>query len=260
MRISSVYNTQGVPVVADGTKLHVSGQQFAANSTITFLLNNVPLDETQETQSDGSGNVTTDLAVTSAWKLGRGTLTAHDTSNVKTTSATEIDVVQQGRSGTPGPNGSPADNANFTIRLDLSGVPGYESSAPDSLTVTGHPDPAGGTVCAARDNGAPVSNSGSSYNLTGTYGCSGTYKDGEISYTEAMETATVVFSDGISCTLNAPQPQFLQITGTYTDQQEFSGNIVFYSIDVSMFTCSPAGSTGWFVGTTGNWTGTVSKS
>jgi hypothetical protein len=261
MVITSGYNTQGLPVAADGTKLHVSAQNFAANSPITFLLDNTPLNETQQTQSDSNGNVTTDLTVTPAWGVGQHTLTAHDANNT-TTSATEIEIVQPGQSHTPGPHGAPADDANFTIQLEIQvrNSYGYSFSYPYTLIVTGHPDPAGGTVCSSRDSGTSDTQQDTQGHITGTYSCSGTYKGGNVSYTEAVKTQTLTFSDGQTCTLRSPQQPYLEITGSYTNQDNFSGTVTQHAVDESMYTCTPADATGFIIAHTGTWTGTVSQS
>jgi hypothetical protein len=261
MVITSVYNTQGPPIAADGTKLHVKGQQFAANSTITFLLNNIPLNETQKVQSDGNGNVTTDLTVTSAWKLGRDTLTAYDTTNSISTSATEIQIVQPGQSHTPGPHGAPADDASFTIQLEIQVRNSYGNSFsyPYTLIVAGHPDPAGGTVCSSRDNGTSDTQPDTEGQITGTYSCSGTYKGGNVSYTEAVNTQKLTFTTGETCTLRSPQQPYLEITGSYTNQDNFSGTAIQHAVDSSMYTCTPADTTGFIIAHTGTWTGTVNQ-
>ena len=268
MKVASKYNAQGKPIAANGTTLHVSGQQFAANSPITFLLDNKPLNETQRTQSDGNGNVTTDLAVTSAWNVGRHTLTAHDANNT-TTSAIAINIVQPGQDSTPGPNGAPSDDASFTIQLNVQATNdnGQSYSYTYKLIITGHPDPTGGTVCASEDNGTPISdrgifynNTNVTYNRTRTYSCSGTYKGGTVSYSQTLQTETTTASNGENCHLNSPQQLYLHITGSYTDQHNFSGSAVYTPMASSAYTCTPAGSTYWNLGSKGNWTGTVSQS
>jgi hypothetical protein len=243
----------------------VSGQNFTANSPITFLLDNTVLNTTQQAQSDANGNVTTDLAITSAWNFGLHTLTARDASNNTTQSGKQINIVQPGQSHTPGPYGAPPDDASFTIRFTTQGTrytndPAFPYTY--TLTITGHPDPDGGTICASRANGAPVSQQGYntvSYTITSTYTCSGTYKGGVLSYSETLQTQTMAFSNGETCTLNRPQQPFLQITGSYTDQHIFSGKVTENSIDQSQYNCTPAGDTGWWTGDTGRWTGTVGQ-
>ncbi|MBV9227665.1 MAG: hypothetical protein JOZ18_00025 [Chloroflexi bacterium] len=266
MSVVSGYNAQGLPVAADGTTLHVHGQKFAANSPITFQLDTTPL-KTQQTQSDGNGNVTANLAVTSAWRIGRHTLTARDASNT-TTSGIEIEIVRPGQSNTPGPNGAPADDASFTIQLTVQGTTfTNDPLLPHTYTlkITGHPDPAGGTVCASRDDGTPTTdqadttNNNGTYTQTATYSCSGTYKGGMVSYAETLKTQTVNFSStGSTCNLSSPQP-ILQITGSYTNEHNFSGSATELSIDTSMYACNPTDSWTSNTGDTGSWTGTVSQ-
>jgi hypothetical protein len=266
MSVGSAYNAPGGPVGAAGTTLHVHGQGFAANSPITFQLDSASLN-TPQMQSDGNGNLTTDLAVTSAWSIGRHTLTAHDTNNAAT-KGVEIEIVQPGQSNTPGPNGAPADDASFTIQLNIQGTAFTNDPFlpnPYTLIVTRHPDPEGGTVCASRDDGTSTSGQGDNvsnngtYTQTATYSCSGTYKGGKVSYSEILQTHTMTFSSGSTCNLSSPQP-LLQITGSYTNEHNFSGSVTEFSIDSSLYACTPAGSSGWNVGETGTWNGTVSQS
>lgn len=266
MSVGSPYNAQGMPVGASGTTLQVQGQGFSANSPIKFQLDSAPL-QTQQTQSDSNGNVTVELAVTSAWGIGRHTLAAIDGSNVAT-KGIEIEIVQPGQSNTPGPNGAPSNDASFTIQLTIQGRSFTED--PDlpqtyTLIVTGHPDPEGGTVCASRDGGTPITAPGTSvnsdvtYTKIATYSCSGTYKDGMISYAETIQTQTVNYSDGFSCSLTRPQP-LLQITGSYTNDHNFSGSVTEIAFnDPSLYTCNTAGSA-FNAADSGTWTGTVSQS
>jgi len=261
--VGSPYSAQGMPVGADGTTLHIHGQGFAANSPITFQLDSASLN-IQPTQSDGNGNLTTDLAVTSAWSVGRHTSTAHDTSN-NAAKGIEIEVVQPGQSNTPGPNGAPADDASFTIQLNIQGTTFANDPFlpnPYTLIVTGHPDPEGGTVCASRDDGTSSPGQGEvnmPYTQTATYSCSGTYKGGQVSYSETVQTQTLNFSSGETCNLSSPQP-ILQITGSYTNEHNFSGNVTELAIDSSMYSCNPAGSSAWNYSDSGTWTSTVSQS
>ena len=239
LNVVSMYNAKGEPIGANGTTLHVSGQKFAANSAITFLFDNTPLNVNQHTQSDANGNVTTNLTVTSAWRLGQHTLTARDANNNTTQIGTKIDIVQPGESHTPGPNGAPPDDASFTILLNVQATLdtyGTPYTYTYKLIITGHPDPAGGTVCSDGDDGTSVSDQFADYitknatdNRTRSFSCSGTYKGGIISYEETLKTETVTSSDGEHCTLNHPEAH-LKITGSYTAQHNFSGQSGYISI------------------------------
>jgi hypothetical protein len=268
MSVSSIYNAQGRPIAAGGTTLHVNGQKFAANSPITFLLDNTPLNGNKQTQSDASGNVAADLTVTSAWSVGRHKLAAHDASNISTTSAIEIDIVRPGQSHTPGPNGAPPDDASFTIHLNIQATMdtyGTTDTYAYTLIITGHPDPEGGTVCSPMDDGKPITSKSTDLLNKGTntrtrsYSCSGTYKGGVVSYAQTLKTETVISSNGSACTLNNPEVH-LKITGSYTDQHNFSGHSGYISLPTSAYTCTPASYTYREFGDTGTWTGTVSES
>jgi hypothetical protein len=172
-------------------------------------------------------------------------------------------LIHPGQSHTPGPNGAPPDDANFTIQLNIQArdnITYISYTYMYTLVITGHPDSTAGTVCAPRDNGTPVSGHnfyGGQDNATSTYACNGIYKGGTVSYSETLKTQTFT-TGGLTCTLNSPQQSFLQITGSYTDQHNFSGNATELTIDSSMYTCNQALSAALEPGSSGTWTGTVS--
>jgi hypothetical protein len=267
MDLTSAYTLQGKPVGANGTIFHIRGQKFATNSAITFLLDNKPIKTQQQVQSDGNGEIATDLTVTSSWSIGRHMVKARDANNDVTNIGTVVNIVQPGQAHTPGPNRAPADDTSFTIQLNVQALQDADNTATNytyTLIVTGHPDPQGGSVCSPGDNGQPSSdtytdNNDVTYNRTFTYSCTGTYKGGVISYSETLKTEMVTSSDGDSCQLNAPQPN-LQITGSYTNQHTFSGKATLVTTPESAYTCTQAGGTYQESGNKGTWAGTVSIS
>ncbi len=264
MNVTSSYKVYGRLVGASSTMLHVSGQDFATNSAITFLLDNKPIKVGPKVQSDGNGNIDIDLPITVAWSIGQHTVKARDANNDVTNSGTVVTIVKPGQEGTPGPNGAPTDSASFTIQLTVQAHLETSNTVihyPYTLVVTGHPDPQGGTVCSPGDTGKASSDTYTDddsivYNRTFTYTCTGTYTGGTVSYTETLTTETVTSSDGDSCTLNSPQPN-LQISGSYTSQHVFSGKATFATTPDSAYTCSQVGGTYHESGNDGTWTGAV---
>jgi len=213
-----------------GTVLHVSGHQFSGTSIITFLLDGVPVPGNTSASSDADGNLKIDLTVTDGWALGSHILTAKDASNYATKSGVTLVIVPQGQAHTPGPNGAPPDDSSFTLNANLQvqdAVTGQQlGTVTDSLTISGKPDPAGGTVCQSVDDGQPHTSTGSTssgltYRETFVWSCSGSYKGGKLSYTEMATSDTVVFSNGVSC---VTQPYVYQhIEGTFSSRNTITG-------------------------------------
>jgi serine/threonine protein kinase len=77
------------------TVLHVSGQKFSSNSTITFLLDGAPAPGAQLAQSDGNGSFTANLTITDDWTFATHTLTAKDAKGYTTQNGVSITVVPQ---------------------------------------------------------------------------------------------------------------------------------------------------------------------
>ena len=75
------------------TVLHVSGQKFASNSTITFLLDGSPAPGAQLAQSDGTGSFLVDLTITDDWTFATHTLTAKDAKGDVTQNGVSITVI-----------------------------------------------------------------------------------------------------------------------------------------------------------------------
>ena len=254
---------------ATGTVLHISGQKFSASSPITFLLDGVPAPGNQSVNSDANGNIKVDLAITAGWLLGHHTLTARDTSNTTTKSGVEVVIVPQGEAHTPGPFGASPDDTSFRANADIHyNVQAKQLTLQETEVVTGHPDPNGGTVCQAEDDGQPHTYSGvtldtgSPYQQTATFSCTGTYKGGKLTLTETLLSDTVVFTSSnpsTTCTLNAPHVDE-QLSGGYTEQHQFSGTVTFPEIPTSAFPCNRPNSSFFYYGGQGTWTGQIAGS
>ncbi len=94
--VTSDYKVGSTPAGAVGTVFHVSGQQFSNSSNVTFLLDGTPISNPRIVQTDASGNIKTDLAVTEAWTAGQHTLTAKDAQNNVTKAGMNVVIVPQG--------------------------------------------------------------------------------------------------------------------------------------------------------------------
>ncbi|HEX6777156.1 MAG TPA: hypothetical protein VF099_03090, partial [Ktedonobacterales bacterium] len=240
---SSPNPTGGTPTGATGTTFHITGQKFSGSSAITFLLDGQAAPGAPTVQSDANGNVTANLTVTANWQTGNHTITAKDAGDYTTQAGQSITIVTQGEAGTPGPNGAPADCASFTLHVQVQradAVNGDQlNSFNDDLQITGQPDPAGGKVCTQDDDGQPKTSTGSDSNgnkYTETYvlQCSGSYKNGKLSYKETVTSDRIVFSDGFSCTANTPYT-LQQLDGTFSSSTAASGT---YSEDSTTYNCS----------------------
>ncbi len=260
--LSSPYHVGTLPAGAQGTTLHVIGAQFAASSSVRFLLDSHPLAGIT-TQSDSQGKIASDLPITAAWNLGRHTISAVDAANDMSRNAQPVIIVQPGEAGTPGPNGAPPDSASFHILATLQGkylASGQSFTQQVTLVVSGHPDPAGGSVCGANDSGRPRTLSGTTfdtntrYRETQTITCQGSYRTGKLDYTRIAQQDQIVFlSTGPATTCKAPGPYtLLHLTGSFTSGTLISGR--FSSPRVS-FTCDQAGAYFYVSDSQGTWSG-----
>jgi FHA domain len=242
--ITSDYKVGSIPAGTTGTVFHVSGKQFSNNSTITFLLDGTPVSGGRLVQSDANGNGKTDLTVTSDWAVGHHTLTARDAENHVTKAGSVVVIVPQGQAHTPGPNGAPPDDKSFAIKATTEAQDSVtgEKINPwnDTLTITGRPDPAGGSVSISNlDNGQPHTytgnlSDGTTYKDTFFFTGSGTYKGGKLSYIETVTSEKMVFSNGLTCKSNSPYV-YKHLEGTFSNQNAISGT---YSADAYSYSCS----------------------
>lgn len=228
LAVQSQYTQGSTPVGSAGTTFTVSGKRFALNSQVTLLLDGKPLTGAAIT-SNGHGVVQATVSVGTDWAQGSHTFTAKDAQGNTTESGAQVVIVAQGVAGTPGPKGAPADNASFTLNVSVSAkdTQGNDESYTQTLTITGQPDPAGGTVCSSRDDGQPHTyngslNQGGTYTETVVFSCKGTYKSGHLTYTETVVSDQYTLSDGGTCTLQRSYV-FGQFDGTFTDANTISG-------------------------------------
>ncbi len=258
--VTSKYLVGSTPAGAASTTLHVAGSQFAPHSAVSFLLDGQPEPGHQIFQSDGSGGLQGDLAVTTDWPIGQLKLAAKDASGNTTFQSKTIAVVTPGEANTPGPKGAPADDASFTLHLAVKSHDkdtGENSNGTYTLVVTGQPDPAGGTVCNPQyDTGKPQTEKGTAtnglrYTATYTVTCSGTYKGGKITYKQIWSDTKIIYANGVTCTV----PQFVnaELDGSFTSATAASGTL---SSDAPTVTCSNGGS-GTIKGVEGTWKGSI---
>lgn len=230
IQVKSDYTLGATPIGSTTTSFHVTGQQFSTNANITFLLDGQPAAGVKTFLSDGKGNVKADLTVTTDWTLGKHTLTARDDQGYTTKAGIAIEIVGQGLSGTPGPKGAPADNSSFDLSVTIVAkfFDGSTATFQRSLTIIGHPDPAGGDVCAESDHGQGITYTGTLDNSTETFvetmtlACHGTYKQGHLTYTETGITDKFVLGNGVHCA--SPHPYtYAAIDGTFTSPALING-------------------------------------
>ena len=149
INVSSDYKVAATPAGASGTILHVSGQQFSSNAAVTFLLDGIPVPGNGSAQSDANGIVRMDLTVTEGWVVGKHLLTARDANNFTTQAGVAVVIVPQGQAHTPGPNGAPADDLSFSLKVIIQrqiASTGEQLRAwNQTLIISSRPDPAGGT-------------------------------------------------------------------------------------------------------------------
>jgi hypothetical protein len=233
MTVTSTYQVGTTPAGSTNTSLHVSVHSFSGSSTITFLLDNAPIASTQHVSSDANGTIKADLLITTAWPLGTHMLTAKDASGYATKIGESVVIVPRGQAHTPGPNGAPTDDMSFTLKANVqaqdAGTGKQLGSDTETLTVTGKPDPSGGTVCQAADDGQPHTylgdvGNGITYRLTLVTTCSGTYKGGKLTYTETVTSQKEVYSDGTACQEHTPYV-IEHLEGTFTSQNTIGGTL-----------------------------------
>ena len=196
------------------------------------MLDGKPVPGASSTQSDDHGKVDTRFSVTGDWALGNHAVTAQDAQGDTTQQSQPVVIVHPGEAGTPGPNGAPADNANFSVNVSGSETTtdGQTYTFTKTLQVTGHPDPAGGTVCGVDDDGQPhtytdeqLTGTNLTITETITFSCTGSYKNGHLTYTETASSDKMVLSDGSVC-VSPGAYVYEQLDGTFSDQSTVSGS------------------------------------
>ncbi len=263
--ITSNYMVGTVPAGSTTTTFHILGHKFSGSEMITFLLDGAPAPGSQAVRSDKDGNVVTDLTVNDSWSLGDHLVTAKDTDGYTTKVSTKLTIVTQGQAHTPGPNGAPPDDTTGVIvatvqTSDQSTTGAQNNTATQNLHITGHPDPAGGTVCGDNDDGQPVvhtsTTNGIVSTVTLTQTCSGTYKAGRLTYTETVTSAKFTFAkNGITilCTVKVPFVN-LQMEGRFTSASAINGTATSDSI---VLNCDHGLGSNTIGAQSGTWTGTM---
>jgi hypothetical protein len=231
IQVESQYQSGSTPAGAAGTTFHVTGKRFPTKAPVTFLLDGKPAPGVQPAQSDDHGRVDAQFSVTGDWTVGNHSVTAQDAQGDTTQQPAPVVIVHPGESGTPGPNGAPANDATFNVSVSGSETTsdGQTYTFSDTLQVTGHPDPAGGTVCGVDDDGQPHTFNnepltGTSLTITETitFSCTGSYKNGHLTYTETATSDKMVLSDGSVCVSPGPYV-YEQLDGTFSDSSTISG-------------------------------------
>lgn len=261
--ITSNYKVGNALVGANGTILHISGQQFSSNSAITFLLDGHVAPGNPGTRSDSNGNFSADMTITNAWTVGTHTLTARDASNYSTNTSVSVTIVQPGQANTPGPDGAPPDDANFRLKVTIANGLADPFSQNPVLLITGHPDPEGGTVCSPDDNGQSftfneiAADGTTPFTKTITASCSGTYKAGQISFIETSTTIKQYWQYSgvnVTCVRNNPTVD-LRLTGAYAGNNTFRGTL---NSPYFTYTCDQGYSNTYHEAAQGvTWTGTI---
>ncbi len=269
IQVKSAYHVGTFPAGAAGTTITITGQQFSAHSSVTFLLDGRLLPGNRQAQSAGDGTVKASLAITATWTIGRHTLTARDAKGFATQKGVALEIAAPGTAHTPGPSGAPPDDASFTIMTDFdTEISSFFNNPPVLiLFITGHPDPMGGTVCAPQDDGQPHTTShleGQS-NIktifTAVSTCRGTYKNGHLTYTEQvlrLESRTDT-GNGTTC-FKSWSPYTVSYEGNFTSATSISGTVAHGSGTIT-FTFIPDYCFGdtTFPSFTTTWTGTITS-
>jgi hypothetical protein len=262
--VNSDYKVGSTPAGATDTAFHISGQKFSGNSSITFLLDGNTAPDSQAVQSDGDGNVTTDLKVTKNWPMGTHTITARDASGYVTQTGFPVQIVCQGCAKTPGPNGSPSNSVSFTLSITINSKD--FGTIKETLIITGKGD-SGGTVCQSRDDGqTALTQQGTltfadgnqfDYVEISTNQCSGTYVGGHLEYIETTITDEFDFQGGLRCPINPHKKQVL--SGDFTSPTSISGT--FSAESFTLETCQEKQGSGPITvsADTGTFTGTLNQ-
>nr|BBH85874.1 hypothetical protein KTC_06250 [Thermosporothrix sp. COM3] len=267
LSVTSKYHIGSTPAGASSTTLHVTGQYFAANAPITFLLDNRPL-QTAGVRSDENGNIATNLTISESWKPGKHTLTARDTAN-STDEGVTIQIVPPGEANTPGPYGSPSNTSAFQLQIQQQYT--EDGGTTRAFQLTFHfsgqpqqPNVANGHPCGTGKSyivtlSGSTKNTGADYQEQRTLSCELTYKSGELTYKEMVIKSTLKYTteNGTNgtCTIASPRP-FVTLEGAFTGPGAVSGTIQVKRLD---FTCDPA-ITSWFIiGGQGKWNTTFSQ-
>jgi hypothetical protein len=230
LTVESPYHVGAAQAISQAAAIGISGKRFTPNAPITLLLDGKPLPNAGTITSDGRGRF--ERTLTPGWALGDHTLTAQDSQGYSTRQADALVVVVPGQAGTPGPNGAPADDADFTLSVIVQArdtQTGQSESYPVDLKIAGRPDPAGGLPCDPDfDDGQPHTftgnlGDGTAYTETDIFSCSGTYQSGKLTYVEMLQSEKVVLSNGDTCTTGNIALPYRTFEGTFSSASNISG-------------------------------------
>ncbi len=246
IQVTSQYQQHGTPAGSASTSFHISGKWFSYSSPVTFLLDGRAAPGSRPTTTDANGSVEADLSVNGDWKLGSHTLTAQDAQGYATESGMPVAIVAQGEASTPGPHGAPADDASFSLIITIeyqNPYTGQSQPFQERLIISGQPDPKGGLVCQPQDNNQPYtingtvydSNtdqpSGLTYQETLTATCSGSYKDGQLTYTETVTSDQYSLSNGVTCQGETPYEK-QSLDGSFSSPTASSGSWNYFASNI----------------------------
>ncbi len=258
IQVSSAYDQETTLIGSASTSFQITGQQFVANTSITFLLDGRPAPGDKTFQSDANGNIEINLPVTSPWGTGKHVLTARDMLGNTTKDGVSVEIVAQGADGTPGPNGSPSDNDSFTIDEHVTGMTASGQPISFSGTLSILNTGPGGSVCGVSYTGRPWVYTGTiqkwkvTYTETVIYACHVTYKQGHLHYVDTATSETFVLGDGRHCAAPGPYTSDA-FDGAFSSSTSISGT--FYR-DYSEAIC-PNKTYIYFDGETGTWQGII---
>jgi hypothetical protein len=268
--LTSKYHALGLPAGASSTTFAVQGLHFSGNEAITFFLDGGQIFGLPSVKSNGGGSFTVALPISNSWSLGKHVLTASDADHYLTKQGVSISIVVAGQANTPGPNGAPSDSSSFKISASFTGTV-LQSGNPDTsseiITVTGMPDPAGGTVCGENEDGIPFVThgtftggaAGTSYTETIVETCAGTYQGGKLEEDVTVTAQYLTYTDPSSFdTVNCSVPSSYvleHIQGTFSSATEISGS---YSMAGARYSCSNYGSVTQNA-EAGAWNGTLTQ-
>jgi hypothetical protein len=228
IQVNSAYNQGTTLIGAESTRFQITGQQFVANTSITFLLDGQPAPGDQTFQSDANGAIAINLPVTAQWETGAHVLTARDMLGNTTRDGVRVEVVAPGADGTPGPYGSPSDTDSFTIDEHGSGTTSGGRSISFSGTMSILNSGPGGIVCGVAYTGRPLTYKGTirgtnvSYTETVIIACHATYQQGHLHYVDTATSDSFVLGDGRHCA--SPGPYTLaSFTGVFSSNTAISG-------------------------------------
>ncbi len=236
--VSSAFKSGSTYAGSTTTVFQITGSKFSSNSAVSFLLDEKDAPGASPVTSDANGTIKATLTVSADWNVGNHVIKAKDAGNYETQAGVTIAICAQGDCGTPGPNGAPTDTLGFTLSAQVQRQDATDGSGlnpfTDKLTINN------GAVCDNRfDDGQPhvdtgTTSDGVGYKETIILKCSGTYKAGQLSYTETASSYQIAYSNGVVCNSTG---SFVnqKLDGTFSSATAASGT---YSSDGTSLVCT----------------------